>query len=327
MLKTPDTSSTKRRNVVAVSDHWQRPAATEEAAYLSVVKQEDSLGFEYVGVPWATLIDALRGKSTKAHQILSALLHIDSSRAHSGAKRCTVVQHIHALNHLDLLKAIGISDLFWSHATKDCMERDGVRIHPFPLFPAQAPKYDADLSASKKFLANFVGAFNPKIYLSNVREVIFNDEGTAHDLNIIKRDRWHFDRAVYEEQIGGHTASALQLDAEQSMKQEYINAIRQSWFTLCPTGSGPNSIRIFESLALGSIPIVLTKDLRLSGPQDLWDRAAIFEEDSEAGYRRSLQRARSVTFQDRRMMLEAGKELFEQVQPNAFGRIIKKVAS
>lgn len=108
------------------------------------------------------------------------------------------------------------------------------------------------------------------------------------------------------------------------MKQEYIDAIRQSWFTLCPTGSGPNSIRIFECLALGSIPIVLSRELRLVGAQDLWDRAAIIEEDSEDGYRRAIERARRMSEAERVEMMSAGKVLFDHVGPGAFGDIIRQ---
>ena len=36
-----------------------------------------------------------------------------------------------------------------------------------------------------------------------------------------------------------------------------------SKYTLCPSGSGPNSIRLWESLACGSIPIILSDTLDL----------------------------------------------------------------
>lgn len=49
----------------------------------------------------------------------------------------TVCQHIWALEHLGALRAASITDLFWSHACEGVRQRDGVRIHPFPLFPVR----------------------------------------------------------------------------------------------------------------------------------------------------------------------------------------------
>ena len=312
-------------SISAYSKHWQRPAATEETALLQVQAGGDPVDYDYLGYAWATLMDGLKQRTKESRDILQALLHAQQTQAGDPSRRrATVAQHIRAINYFDLFQAIGITDVFWSHAVQSYQTSKGIRIHPFPLFPAQAPEYVGSEISEKRHLANFVGAYNPKIYLSNVREVIFGDEGKYADLHIIKRDRWHFDRAVYEEQISGRTASIDQLNTEAAMKRDYVDAIRQSWFTLCPTGSGPNSIRIFESLALGSIPIILTRELKLVGSQDLWDRAAIIEEDSADGYQRAVQRARTLSEAERVEMMSAGKTLFEQVGPNAFGDIIRQ---
>lgn len=320
-----NSSGDRAGSIHAYSKHWQRPAATEEAALLRLQAGGDAPKFDYLGFAWATLMDGLKERTSESKDILQALLQAHQSFDISGQrKRATVAQHIRAINYFDLFKAVGITDVFWSHAVNSYQTSRGIRIHPFPLYPAQAPEYEGARRSEKRHLANFVGAYNPSIYLSNVREVIFGDEGKYADLHIVKRDRWHFDRAVYDEQIGGRTASETQLKAEAQHKQDYIDAIRQSWFTLCPTGSGPNSIRIFECLALGSIPIVLSRELTLVGDQDLWDRAAIIEEDSEDGYRRAMERARRMPDSERVEMLSAGKILFDQVGPSAFGDIIRQ---
>ena len=48
----------------------------------------------------------------------------------------------------------------------------------------------------------------------------------------------------------------------------------RSKFSLCPSGSGPNSIRLWESLALGSIPVLLADTLELPNHK-LWDNAIV----------------------------------------------------
>ncbi|MEM9667538.1 MAG: exostosin family protein [Pseudomonadota bacterium] len=302
--------------------HWQLPAATEKAAFEAMKEIEGEIKFQYFGIPWATIIDGVRAKSPRVGEILSALRTLCAS-APTGERRATVAQHIHAVRFIELFKAAGITDLFWSHAVAGQRDIEGIAIHPFPLFPAQAPEpEETALEKKKRYLANFVGAYNPGIYLSNVRQKIFEDEGSDSSLLIIKRDRWHFDRSVYVEQIGGEKPEENQLSLETRMTEEYLQAIRNSWFTLCPTGSGPNSIRIFESLNLRSIPIILTRDLRLAGPSELWKQAAITEEDSESGYRKAMERAQATSPDDREAKIAAGAKLQKVIGPTAYGQLI-----
>lgn len=296
---------------------------TEKAAYDAIHARWDEIDFHYFGIPWATIIDGARAKSSKVGDILSALqklcLNVPKSE-----RRVTVAQHIHALRFVELFKAAGITDLFWSHAVVGQTVVDGIAIHPFPLFPAQAPDFDDKVSSKPKdYLANFIGAYNPSIYLTDVRTKIFEDAGSSDDVLIVKRDRWHFDRSVYDEQIAGQKPEEAQLSREAQMTDEYLNAIRQSWFTLCPTGSGPNSIRVFESLHLGSIPIILTQSLRLPGPRQLWENAALIEEDSEDGYRRAVEQARQMSEAMRQQKLAAARDLLEFVSPTAYYRLIR----
>lgn len=313
--------------VVACPYYWQVPAATEKAAFDSIIATHDPLFFKYIGFPWATLIDGLRGEATSVGPLLMALKEI--TQLPMSGNRVTVAQHIHALQFFELFKAVGITDLFYSHATHKQYEIDGIRIHPFPLFPAQTPNLlpEENIDYNRKYLANFIGAFNPSIYLSNVRELIFKDADKYDDLLIIKRDSWHFDRAVYDEQIKGLKPDEQLLQVEAQHTNEYLSAIKNSWFTLCPTGSGPNSIRIFESLCVGSIPIILTRDLRLPGPPDLWKKAAIIEKDSEEGYANSLIMARELEHEQKIEKILAGRKLIKLVEPRMYYSIIDKMMS
>lgn len=314
-------------SVVAFPYFWQVPAATEKAAFEAVMTAngvgENTLFFGY---PWATLIDALRRRSVHLPVLLSGLEQLVEALKATNlpVRRVTVAQHIYARQFISLFKALGITDLFWSHAIESEREAEGIVLHPFPLFPAQAPVAVSNEQrlAPRRYLANFVGAYNPGLYLSNVRQVIFDDAGKDKDLLIIKREAWHFDRAVYVEQMHGQLATDDQARRECEEAQEYLDAIRQSCFTLCPTGSGPNSIRIFEALALGSIPIVLTKSLRLPGPRELWEKAAMFEEDSEAGYRRTIVKARAMSNVQMQHKIIAGAELFAYVAPENYASLI-----
>lgn len=312
----------KGPSLLAFPCHWQVPAATEKAAYEAIVQDSGARDFLYVGFPWATLVDGLRGNAASLGSLLMALNALACEAKLRSGRRVTVAQHIHALQFVDFFKVCGITDLFWTHAIHGQPEVAGIRIHPFPLYPAQTPEVsDLPLERPRRYLANFIGAYNPQLYLSNVRQVIFDDPNTAGDLLIVKRDAWHFDRAVYEEQVRGLKPDQQRLLIEQRRTEEYLEAIKSSWFTLCPSGSGPNSIRIGESLSLGSIPIILTRSLRLPGPG--WEQAAIIEEDSRAGYERALQHARALSVPRRLEMARAGLDLIKRVGPRAFGVLIR----
>jgi hypothetical protein len=304
--------------------HWQVPAATEKAASEAAARAVLPPSVVYVGFPWATLIDGLRSRAAVAFELLRVLDEVRAAIAARKPDLCvTVAQHIHAGRFMDICRTCGITDVLWSHARKDQPRIDGVAIHPFPLFPAQTPDGidPADPHRPRRYLANFIGAFNPKVYLTNVREMIFSEAGAA-DLLIIRREAWHFERAVYAEQIGGAAADAARLAVEAREKAEYLDAIRDSTFTLCPTGSGPNSIRIGEALALASIPIILTRDLAMPGPRSLWEAACLFEDDSADGYRRALARARAMRPDEILSRQRATRALFEAVGPQAWGALI-----
>ena len=78
-------------------------------------------------------------------------------------------------------------------------------------------------------------------------------------------------------------------NTEQShiLKTNTYNLILlNSRYSLCPSGSGPNSIRFWESLAIGSIPILLadTLDLPKINKNNLnydWKDAIIFLQENQ----------------------------------------------
>lgn len=312
-------------DVTAFPGHWQEPAATEKAAFESVLEHGEDLGFDFLAFPWATLIDGLHRRSLTLSEVLRGLSQATHQMARKHDRLVIVAQHIQAHKFMRLYEACGVTDMFWSHCTKSSPLMNGIRVHPFPLYPAQTAKSDekVNLHAPRKYLANFMGAYNPKVYLSDVRQHIFEDAGKAKDCLIVKRDAWHFDRHVYSEQMHGLSADQAQKAIEEQHKQEYLDAIRQSAFTLCPSGSGPNSIRIGEALALGSVPIIITRSLALPGDAALWDRACIIEEDSEAGYRRALDQARAMSSDTLRAKQIATQQLYAYYRPKNYTDIIK----
>ncbi len=52
-------------------------------------------------------------------------------------------------------------------------------------------------------------------------------------------------------------------------------------FAVCPSGSGPNSIRLWEALGYGAIPVILADHLWPPGDAELWQQAALFVPETE----------------------------------------------
>ena len=51
--------------------------------------------------------------------------------------------------------------------------------------------------------------------------------------------------------------------------------LRESIFSLCPSGSGANSTRLWESIGCGSIPVVLSDNYLPPGSKALWELATV----------------------------------------------------
>lgn len=271
-------------DIIAFDDDWQRPARTEEWIYhaLRDIKQS-SRYFQFLSFPWATLIDLQRRSKTKrAAKLNQSALELGPKKT---LIRATICQHIWALDLLPLFKTLGVTDLFWPHATQQAPMIDGIRLHPFPLFPVRAydglsPRQDLPPRDVRNIHFNFVGAYDPAIYLTPVRQWILNLP-RSDDYVIKQRSQWHYETAVYAQHIDQKPDQAKANEMEELNAAEYDTLLSRSIFTLCPSGSGPNSIRFWEALLFGSIPVLLSDSLRLPGPTDAWERAIVIIKETE----------------------------------------------
>jgi hypothetical protein len=277
-----------RDNLLAYDTDWQFPAVTEQHAYHQL-RDLGGIpdGVTYVAYPWANLIDKLQTKAQDAHIHLARYRQFCDQLPY-GTKRVTVCQHIKMQQFMHLFEEAGISDIFWTHAThQDLAEgsKDGIALHPFPLFPVQVTKEtDADASAERPFLFSFIGAKSNKYYLTNARELILDLLQDHPEGLIIGRDTWHYNKVVYDHQIRKTAAGDKKEElVNQSASDQFNASLAQSLFSLCPSGSGPNSIRLWESLGAGSIPVILADTYAPPGNPKLWEQAAVFcEENAKA---------------------------------------------
>jgi len=167
-------------------------------------------------------------------------------------KAFTVCQHIRFREITRMLADAGVETLFTPHATRSEPYINGVRILGLPHFPVAFKEQEPD----PDILFSFLGAPTAR-----VRRDIVAKFGGPH---VAMRDRWHFE-----------------IPSEQRVKEkgEYADVMSRSRFALCPKGTGPSSLRIWEAIAARVIPVVLADDLRLPIGID-WESCSIqIEED------------------------------------------------
>jgi hypothetical protein len=256
----------KQGNVYAFPYRWQTPAKTELWAYEKCLEKESINVYEQCFCfPWAGLVDFIKhNQPAKAKFFIDALNLAPPKMA---VKRITFCQHIYALDLLPFFKMLGITDLYWSHKIIGQDEIEGIKLHPYPLYPVMHYKrnkpYKNKPLSERKYLYSFIGAYQPDLYLTPVRKWIF-ELPKRNDAVIIERSEWHFEQDVYRNQLLGLTEDEVKVKVRDQQEKEYIEVMEESVFCLCPSGSGPNSIRFWEAIKFGCVPVLLSSTLELT---------------------------------------------------------------
>lgn len=243
-------------NIYSFPKYWQTPVKTEQYAFERLIAADD-LGskVQYICFPWATLIDCLNKKRADVAEKLIQALAMRPPKI--GVSIVTICQHINAPEMLPFFEKLGITDLFWSHKTTSSDSLGEIRLHSYPLYPVA---YFSDYNDGKfiplnkrKYLYSFIGTYDPELYLDDSRSFIFNLPSHPEGL-VVRRKEWHFEQEVYRKQVGGF--DLFNEDVDKKNEKEYVEVMKDSVFCLCPSGSGPNSIRLWEAVAYGCIPVL-----------------------------------------------------------------------
>ena len=270
-------------NIHALDSDWQFPAVTEQHAYHRI-RDLGGLpdGFTYVAFPWATLIDKLERKAVGLDELRDIFKKF-RQQLPTNTIKITVCQHIKCHNFMYLFHQAGIDHLFWSHAELDSCQKFaskyGVTIHPFPLYPVQLPSDAEAATTDRAHLFSFVGAKANQWYMTQARTWILEYLKDLPGGFVIGRDTWHYNKVVYDHQVTGkseHSAELVNAKASEEFKKMLLNTV----FSLCPSGTGPNSIRLWESMGAGAIPVILADTHLLPGNMELWKQAVVFCEET-----------------------------------------------
>jgi hypothetical protein len=279
---------------------WQYPCRTEGDAFAvhqSLVGPQvnDGVLQLYLGLPWATWIDrnswptgTLQATADRLRKLRQELQQLGLSlKVHS------VCQHIRWRKNLHLIKAAGVECLWLSHKPPGEDVLEGVELRAWHLYPVNAREESRRDTlvikpmAQRPWLASFIGA-HMKHYITDVR-LRLQELKDLHRFHIQLQDEWHFNPIVYGEQVGDPGVIArkgTQVVQEDTLR--YNKVLSDSQFSLCPAGAGPNSLRLWESLAVGANAVILSDQLVLPDLAEIsggrfreWEEIVLFHPEAD----------------------------------------------
>lgn len=265
-------------------DFWQYPCLTEKQAYQNHLRRVGhNFNYEqgrlniYLPLPWATYIDKKqfpeKTLATARHKL--AVIRKAVKSVGRELRVHTVCQHIHWRRTLDVLKDIGVTDLSISHCTPNTDEEVrnagyAIKIHPWSLFAVNVATSSRSSGIQigkpmrdRRYLASFIGAHMPH-YRSDVRLRLFKGLSALDGDNVLVDlgDMWHFNRIVYDKQVSNKELDLTAIDREKDATLRYNEVLSDSKFALCPEGAGPNTLRLWESIAIGCVPVLFDRGLK-----------------------------------------------------------------
>jgi hypothetical protein len=278
---------------------WQYPCRTEGDAFavhqsLAGPQVRDGVLQLYLGLPWATWIDRQTWPTSTLKATADRLreLRHELGELGLGLKVHSVCQHIRWRNNLHLIKAAGVECLWLSHKPQAEDQLEGVELRAWHLYAVNARETDRRTSlwikppATKPWLATFVGA-HMEHYITDVRPKLMQFKD-LHCFHISLKDEWHFNPIVYGEQVEDNLFWDRSTKVVEEDVLRYNRILSDTVFSLCPGGAGPNSLRLWESLAVGSIPVILSDQLVLpdlaevsGGHWSNWDDIVIRHPEAE----------------------------------------------
>ena len=325
---------------------WQHPCRTEQDAaavhqLLPCFYKDGQTIHVYLAIPWATIIDKEVASQTLQGPLGLLGARIKSAKdivAAAGAKLQvhSVCQHVFWARLGPHAQVLGLTDFWISHKEKGKDSQDGfegIRLHPWSLYAVNYREADRNINfvyndvKDRPVFASFTGAYMVH-YISDVRQKLETlSELPGYHVKI--KDQWHFNDVVYKYQVLRDSSFKGSDNLRQTV--QYNELMSQSLFSLCPSGAGPNSLRLWECLANGSIPVVLADTLEFPQLQALfpdlpvgWQDAVVFHPEAEIAGLDARLRAMS---QDKlRQMQAAGLAIYKRCESmTCFGRVTRLV--
>ena len=230
--------------IVKNFDDVDDPVKTEHILFEQLTKLSGKVktDFAYVAMPIADLINKTGIANTQSRIA-------DVCESNKDKKLFFVCQHI----QVDKLNFYGHL-VFTPHSTI---------FDSYVPIPHYACNYDSVYSKpwnEREYDFSFMGDYGTHRTRSLMYEALKNRPKTI----FVDTKKWHF-----------HSDSKTQ----KINKQNYIELLGNTKYSLCPRGTGPSTIRIWEAMAMNSCPIILSNYLKM--PLELFLKTSLWYKSLE----------------------------------------------
>jgi len=204
------------------------PVKTEQVLFEQLTYYAPTIetNYVYVVMPLANLINKTGIQNTQ--KIINSICASNQDK-----KLFFICQHI----QVDKLNFHGRL-VFTPHATI---------LDPYVPLPHYSCNYDETYSKpweQRQYTFSFMGSF----VTHPVRRRIYSALKGRPDCLVVDTGRWHFEAKP---------------DKQEANRKAYVQLLGNTKFSLCPRGTGPSSIRIWESMAMGASPLIVSDLLKM----------------------------------------------------------------
>lgn len=240
------------------NDHESNPARTFEYAMYQLLKRNPlQSNINYFAYPW---VEALFNGYSKQVVIQGKYNLLPMSKVNGGF---TIIGSGSFFSNqtwkrsvFSLLQKVGINVIFTPAASKSLQQSSPVKIEPLP-FQVVEPVIPSE---HKDLICSFIG--DPKAHPT--RQVLTELANIEYVVIILRSNDFYH---ISEKQ-------------QQEWRREYNDTLARSRYSLCPRGVGAGSVRFWESLQAGAIPIVISDDGLLPEGFD-WAKCTIKIDEQE----------------------------------------------
>jgi len=210
------------------------PVKTEEIIYRQLVENAATIEttYIYVAMPLAWTIN-------RAGLMITQNLLDEICNKFSNENLFFVCQHI-LVNQLNFHNNL----VFTPHATI---------LDSYEPIPHHTCNYDLSRITpweDRKYTFSFIGSFMTHPIRAKLYEILKDRE----DCLVESTGNWHFEGTP---------------ERQQENKKRYVEILGDTKYSLCPRGTGPSTIRIWESMAMGACPIILSDYLKMPLEREL----------------------------------------------------------
>jgi hypothetical protein len=242
---------------------WQFPARTEAAAQANhageraVALHGDTLHV-YVGLPWATFLEKKRGDARLQNPHGLRAFATRSAASARCASHGLPARPLRAL--APMWQSLGVTDAWLPPAGAGI---PNAALLPFALHPWRLLRSTSKTPNAAPELTS--AAIRPPSDTSLVRRRAPRvlPVGRAAAAAALRRralpDPDQRTSGTLQDVVFGHQVGNAPLAESYRIDEtvtEYNRVLSESVFALCPPGAGPNSLRLWESMAVGAIPVL-----------------------------------------------------------------------